>query len=98
MLITTSESSGIRRHRAYGLSPVITVVREAGLDPVAMLERAGIPADAPDDPEYTLSLREELAFMEDALQALQQPDLGLQLGPRYHLPFYGMLGLAAMTS
>jgi hypothetical protein len=89
MLITTPESSGIRRHRAYGLGPVITVVREAGLDPVAMLERAGIPADAPDDPEYTLSPREELAFMEDALQALQQPDLGLQLGPRYHLPFYG---------
>ncbi len=98
MLITSQEATGTRRHRAYGLVPVITVIREAGLDPLPMLEQAGIPADAPDDPEYTLAPREELAFMESALQALNRPELGLVMGPRYHLAFYGMLGLAAMTS
>ena len=98
MLISTPEGSGIARHRAYGLVPVINAVREAGHDPLPMLERAGIPSDAPDDPEYTLAPREELAFLEDALLTLEQPDLGLTLGPRYHLPMYGMLGLAAMTS
>ena len=98
MLISTPEGSGTRRHRAYGLGPVITTIREAGHDPLPMLERAGIPADAPDDPEYTLSPLEELGFLEDALLTLGQPGLGLILGPRYHLPMYGMLGLAAMTS
>jgi AraC-like DNA-binding protein len=98
MLITTPEGTGTGRHRAYGLAPVIAAVREAGQDPLPLLERAGIPAEAPDDPEYTLSAKEELGFLEDALQTLGQPELGLILGPRYHLPMYGMLGLAAMTS
>ena len=98
MIITTPDGPGTRRHRAYGLAPVIAAIRESGHDPLPLLERAGIPADAPDDPEYTLSPREELGFLEDALLTAQQPDLGLILGPRYHLPMYGMLGLAAMTS
>lgn len=98
MLISTPEGSGIRRRRAYGLGPVITAIREAGHDPLPVLERAGIPSDAPDDPEYTLSPHEELNFLEDALLTIERPELGLILGPRYHLPMYGMLGLAAMTS
>ena len=98
MIISTPEGSGTRRHRAYGLGPVIAAIREAGHDPLPLLDRAGIPADAPDDPEYTLSPGEELGFLEDALLTLDQPGLGLLLGPRYHLPIYGMLGLAAMTS
>jgi AraC-like DNA-binding protein len=31
-------------------------------------------------------------------ESADQPDLGLRLGPRYHLSAYGMLGLAVMTS
>ncbi len=40
----------------------------------------------------------ELTFIANTLVALDRPGLGLRCGPRYHLSFYGMLGLAAMTS
>lgn len=98
MLITTDIRPGTVRHRAYGLNPFIALVKESGLDPVPLLERAEIPANALEDPDYILTPSQELAFMELSLQKMNQPDVGLRCGPRYHLAFYGMLGLAAMTS
>ncbi|MEE4146998.1 MAG: AraC family transcriptional regulator [Halieaceae bacterium] len=85
-------------HRAYGLGPFISLMKEEGLNARPLLEECGIPPGALEDPDYTLTADRELYFMESALAALQKPDLGLRCGPRYHLSFYGMLGLAAMTS
>lgn len=98
MLITTDPKTPAFSHRAYGLNPFISLVREFGLDPLPLLESAGIAAEALEKPDYTLSADQELEFMELSLQAISQPDLGLRCGPRYHLAFYGTLGLAAMTS
>jgi len=86
------------RHRAYGLKPFIAILKEEGLDALPILGDAGIPASALDDPDYTMDREKELAFIDNALTALDRPGLGLRCGPRYHLSFYGMLGLAAMTS
>jgi AraC-like DNA-binding protein len=89
---------GRLRHRAYGLKPFIAILLEEGLDALPLLKQAGIPLDALDDPDYTIDRDKELAFIERALRALDRPGLGLRCGPRYHLSFYGMLGLAAMAS
>jgi AraC-like DNA-binding protein len=63
-----------------------------------ILHDVGIPVSALDDPDYTMDREKELTFVANALAALNRPGLGLRCGPRYHLSFYGMLGLAAMTS
>jgi AraC-like DNA-binding protein len=89
---------GRPRHRAYGLKPFIALLKEEGLDALPILNDIGIPATALDDPDYTMDRDKELAFIANALVALDRPGLGLRCGPRYHLSFYGMLGLAAMTS
>jgi len=89
---------GRLRHRAYGLKPFIAILKEEGLDALPILSDAGIPASALDDPDYTMDREKELAFIDNALAELDRPGLGLRCGPRYHLSFYGMLGLAAMTS
>jgi len=89
---------GRLRHRAYGLKPFIAILKEEGLDALPILNDAGIPATALDDPDYTMDREKELTFIANALAALDRPGLGLRCGPRYHLSFYGMLGLAAMTS
>lgn len=89
---------GRLRHRAYGLKPFIAILREEGLDAIPILEQTGIPLGALEDPEYTIERQRELDFIERSVEALNRPGLGLRCGPRYHLSFYGMLGLAAMTS
>ena len=89
---------GRLRHRAYGLKPFIAILKEEGLDALPILSDTGIPASALDDPDYTMDREKELTFIASALAALDRPGLGLRCGPRYHLSFYGMLGLAAMTS
>ena len=89
---------GRLRHRAYGLNPFIAILKEEGLDALPLLKQTGIPVSALDDPDYTMDREMELAFIERSLKTLARPGLGLRCGPRYHLSFYGMLGLAAMTS
>lgn len=98
MLIHSDRNIAGLGHRAYGLGPFISLLKEEGLDATPLLEECGIPLGALEDPDYTLAPGRELYFMERALAALHKPDLGLRCGPRYHLSFYGMLGLAAMTS
>jgi len=98
MLTSSDARQSLQRHRAYGLSPFIALLKEEGLDPSPLLKTNGISEKSLEDPDTTLSPGRELAFMDSALQQLGQPDLGLRCGPRYHLSFYGMLGLAAMAS
>ena len=94
MLLETRTRPGNVRHLIYGLNPLISLLRQHGADVEAMLAAARIPPGA----VYKLSPAQELSFTERALAQLGQPDLGLRLGPRYHLSAYGMLGLAVMTS
>lgn len=98
MLIETRTKPGNVRHLIYGLNPLISLLRQHGADVEAMLEAARIPVDALADPDYMLTPAQEISFTERALVVLGQPDLGLRLGPRYHLSAYGMLGLAVMMS
>ena len=86
------------RHLLYGLHPLISWLREQGIDHQPFLKRAGVPLEALSQPEYTITPGQEIGFIQDVYQSQQFPELGLIMGPRYHLSSYGMLGLAAMTS
>ncbi len=86
------------RHLVYGLNPLISLLKEKEVDPNSLLDLAGIPADAINNPSYQLTPTQELTFTEEVIKALDQPHLGLIVGSRYHLSAYGLLGLAIMTS
>jgi AraC-like DNA-binding protein len=86
------------RHLLYGLHPLISWLKEQGIDHQPFLKRAGVPLEALSQPEYTITPGQEIGFIQDVYQSQQFPELGLIMGPRYHLSSYGMLGLAAMTS
>lgn len=98
MLLETRVRPGTVRHLVYGLNPLITLLRQHGANVDAMLDEARIPLTALANPDYVLSPAQELRFTGDALRRLDMPELGLRMGPRYHLSAYGMLGLAVMTS
>lgn len=86
------------RHLIYGLNPLISLLKENGVDPAPLLVAATIPSDALSNPSYQLTPHQELTFTEEVIRALDRPDLGLLVGSRYHLSAYGLLGLAIMTS
>ena len=86
------------RHLVHGLHPLIGWLEENGRDYSSFLKEAGIPESALEDPDYKIMPAQELAFYVSACQALDKADLGLIIGPRYHISTYGMLGLAAMTA
>ncbi len=86
------------RHLVHGLHPLIGWLRENGLEFRTYLEESGIPEDALEDPDYKIMPGQELSFYAAACRELDKADLGLLIGPRYHISSYGMLGLAAMTA
>ena len=63
-----------------------------------MLDSAGIPPQALEDPTYELTPHQELSFTTAVIESINVPELGLIVGGRYHLSAYGLLGLAIMTS
>ena len=91
------EQIGLER-KVYGLGPLVTYLKENNVDCLPLFAEANIPASAIGDPSATMTLPEELAFTQAAIKALDRPSLGLDVGPRYHLSTFGMLGLAMMSS
>jgi AraC-like DNA-binding protein len=98
MELRSSLSTPPSRHLSYGLNPLISLLKEYKLDPAPMLDSAGIPPQALEDPTYELTPHQELSFTTAVIESINVPELGLIVGGRYHLSAYGLLGLAIMTS
>ena len=88
---------GLQR-MVYGLSPLVTYLKEQGIDCTPLFDVASIAAKSIGDPCATMDLQQELLFTQAASSALGLSGLGLSIGPRYHLSTFGMLGLAMMSS
>jgi AraC-like DNA-binding protein len=80
---------------AYGLGPFIRYLDSQGIDVDHLLDRAGIPRLAIDEPSCQISLEQEIAFTLAALRRIPASDAGLRVGQTYHLNLFGVLGLAA---
>ena len=80
---------------AFGLSPVIEVLESARQKVEPLLEAAGIPRFALEEPSYRITYQQEFAFIRLALARLKMPHAGVEVGQRYHLALFGVLGLAA---
>jgi AraC-like DNA-binding protein len=80
---------------AYGLAPVIEILEAHNHAIEPLLVNANIPRFALEEPSYRIRFDQELTFIRLALQQLNLPAAGLAVGQRYHLPLFGVLGLAA---
>jgi AraC-like DNA-binding protein len=88
---------GLQR-MVYGLSPLVTYLKEQGIDCTPLFDMANIAAKSIGDPCATMDFQQELIFTNAAINVLAVSGLGLSIGPRYHLSTFGMLGLAMMSS
>ena len=86
----------LRRQRlAYGLAPVIAVLERYQHNIAPLLALSGIPLFAIEEPSYRILFDQELIFIRSALNMLQLPAAGLEVGREYNLALFGVLGLAA---
>lgn len=81
---------------AYGLVPMIQLLEDRGHGVEAVLGAAEIPRFALEEPSFRITLVQELAFTRRALALLaDEPCVSLEVGRRFHLSMFGLLGLAA---
>jgi len=80
---------------AYGLAPLIQLLEARGqaVDPI--LAATEIPRFALEEPTYRITLAQELAFTRHALARLDDTLAALEIGRRFHLSMFGLVGLAA---
>ncbi len=77
---------------------MLRVLEEEGLETAGALEAAGLPDGLPALPG-TVTPAQEFACQRAFVDATgYRPDLWLETGLRYHLPNYGDLGMALLTS
>lgn len=80
---------------AFGLTPLIEELETHGHEVEPLLEEANIPRFALVEPSYRIRFEQELTFIRAAVNTLHGPAVGIAIGRRYHLPLFGVLGLAA---
>ncbi|MGE0486388.1 MAG: helix-turn-helix domain-containing protein [Gammaproteobacteria bacterium] len=81
---------------AYGLVPLIQLLEDRGRGVEAVLAAAEIPRFALEEPSFRITLAQELAFTRGALAEIpDEPCVSLEVGRRFHLSMFGLLGLAA---
>lgn len=98
VLTATHRKSPPTRHLVHGLNPLIWTLKGKDIDPTSLFLKSNIPVSAQTQANIHLSAEQELSFTEQVLELLDQPDFGLNIGSSYHLPAYGTLGMALMTS
>lgn len=78
--------------RAGPLQPALTLLREHGADPAAVLAACGLPADALDDGDRRIPLRTAACMFQQGALAISRPDFALLVGQRFELGRAGTLG------
>lgn len=79
---------------AYGLVPLFQLLESRNLPTEDLLAAVEIPRFALEEPSYRISLVQELSFTRMALDRIDE-DVALEVGRRFHLSMFGVVGLAA---
>ncbi|MDX2350630.1 MAG: AraC family transcriptional regulator ligand-binding domain-containing protein, partial [Porticoccus sp.] len=80
LLACDVEQLGLQR-LLYGLGPLVTYLKEHGVDCKKMFAAANIPPGAIGDPTAMMGLQQEQMFTLAAIKELGEPGLGLSIGP-----------------
>lgn len=94
--LTRKTSSNLRHptRLACGLIPLLNMLQDHGVDIQDILKPMGIRKFEFIDPAFTITLEQELAIANKALEYLHCANPGLELAKYYHLHNFSVLGLA----
>ena len=97
LIATSTRQLSQVRHLIYGLHPLLEVLDQYAVEYADIMEQFEVSQEALTSPDTHITPSQELGIIAAALERMQQPHIGLELGQRYHLTSYGLLGLAAMS-
>lgn len=83
---------------AYGLIPLIEVLRRRQVDVGPLLADAGIARFGLTEPGYKIQLEQEICFWQNAIAHLQTPAASLEVARAYRIRGFSVLGLAMQAS
>jgi AraC-like DNA-binding protein len=86
------------RYGVLGLPPILAVARERGLDPDALLRKAGIASAVLDDPHADVPVEQVHALVQALLDRTGEPTLGLEAARHLHPETFGLLGAVAVVT
>lgn len=82
-----------------GLSLLLDFAGEHGVPRTQVLRGVGVPPETVSDPSALVRAADELTALRNLAQALAgRPAWGLELGQRYHVTSFGILGYALLSS
>lgn len=84
--------------RVAALRSLPGLLRDAGVDPVAVLASVGLASGALDEPEGVLPLHTACRLLEAGCRHTGSEDLGLRMGRAVHLDAFGVAGMLARHS
>jgi AraC-like DNA-binding protein len=91
-----SFSVAIWPHRpAYESTPLIQLLASRGHDVDAVLAATEIPRLVLEEPGFRIIVEQEIAFSLRALSLIDDSCAALEVGGRFHLSMFGLLGLAS---
>ncbi|MFO1394142.1 MAG: AraC family transcriptional regulator [Steroidobacteraceae bacterium] len=85
-------------HRVGGVVAIPGVLRARGVDPDAVLARAGLPPSSLDDPDRRVPFAVLVALLDQAVRATACPYLGLLIGAEWTISHTGPAGDLARLS
>ncbi|MSR13952.1 MAG: AraC family transcriptional regulator [Gammaproteobacteria bacterium] len=80
---------------AYGLAPMIQFLENTGHAVEPLLAATEIPRFALEEPSYRISLEQKLKFTRLVLARVKSASAALEIGRRFHLSMFSVLGLTA---
>lgn len=83
---------------AYGLLPLLEVLRRQKVDAEPILTSAGIARFGLTEPGYTIALEQEIQVWQTAITRLSGPAPSLEVARAYRLRGFSVLGLAMQAS
>ncbi len=83
---------------AYVLRPIFQALREEGIDPGTVVQRAGISADIVRDSSQTVTSAQYINFIRAARQTSQNPAIGLDIGVKTDLSLLGPVGYIELSA
>lgn len=85
-------------HSMLGLSAVMDVMQELGVQSGPLFEGTGVPPGWLSDPNARLSHRQKVALFGNVMRLTPDPTVGLLAGQRQRISDYGVFGYAVLSS
>ena len=90
-----SSVSTDQRQSIIGTSLLVKLIDSYGVSPAPILAQAGIDAELLNNPKATISIQQDIDFIQAMIDSIDDPELAFKAGQAFRINAFGAIGLAA---